>query len=55
MDRDMMVDLLGAQNWQDVLIAFGLMDADEILGELDSMFPTENNEDLAQAIYEALN
>lgn len=49
MDRDEIIDRVGAQEWRGVVEWFGGMDYDEILEELNSYW-CEDNEELAAAI-----
>ena len=50
MTRDDIMDLLGANNWQQVAEEFTHLRFDEIKESLDKIFPDDDNSELAQAI-----
>jgi hypothetical protein len=54
MDRDEIMEQLNASDWTTVVNAFDGMDASEIESELDTMFPREDNGDVALAIRSTL-
>ena len=55
MNRDEIMSRLGAENWQMVVQAYGDYHRTAILEELNELFPTDNNAELAFAIYKELN
>ncbi len=54
-ERDELTDLVGADNWQMVVDEFGGMQENEILAELDKLFPADFNEPLAARLSAELN
>jgi hypothetical protein len=54
MNREQIMDELNADDWSTVVAEFDGLDTDAIEAELDAMFPTEDNDDLALATEAAL-
>ena len=54
-ERDELTDLVGADNWQMVVDEFGGMQENEILAELDKLFPADFNEPLSARLSAELN
>lgn len=57
MNRDEIMEFVGAESWYDVEQGFGdgSWTESQILAELNRMYPTDDNEDLASAIYAKLS
>jgi hypothetical protein len=55
MNRNDIIDHVGAASWSNVMDEFGSMTLEEIKAELDYMWPHEDNDELAEAIYNELN
>ena len=53
--QERIVELTGADDWQDVVAAFDELNVDEIGAEIDRMFPNDENAELAQDIFDELN
>jgi len=51
MNRNDIINYTGAENWQMINDSFGGKAYQEILAELNYMFPQDENDDLAKAIY----
>ena len=54
MNRNEIMELTGAEEWEWVVEAFENKSALDVEAELDQMFPAEDNVKLAEAIVEAL-
>jgi hypothetical protein len=54
MNRETIIKQLGADGWSSLVAAFDGLDAGEIEGRLDAMFPHEDNAELGRAIEAAL-
>lgn len=52
--QDEIIDRVGAENWEAVLEAFEGGSLEEITATLNDMFPTEDNSELAQMIFDEL-
>lgn len=55
MNIDEIVDRLGANDWEQVKGVYSEMSGAEINNHLDGMFSSEDNTELASAIFEELN
>ena len=55
MNRDEIIDELGAENWEMVAREFEFKTRLKTKRVLDEMFPTEENGELAKAIFEELS
>jgi hypothetical protein len=54
MNRNEIMEHLGAEEWQWVIDTFAWLNLRQVQAELDEMFASDDNESLAQAIYEEL-
>lgn len=54
MTQEKIIEALGAENWEQAVAEFAWLNEDEILRDLDDMFPTEDNEEMAAIIYDAI-
>ena len=54
MTKDEIMDRTGGNNWDQIVVAFNCWPVEDIKAELDDMFPQDDNESLAQAIYDEL-
>lgn len=54
MNRDEIMDRVGAYTWDGIKGTWGGATLEGIKYELDAMFPTDDNEALAKAIYDEL-
>lgn len=54
MDKHEIVTLLGGEDWSDVVATFEGMTQEQVLADVNQMFPSEDNAELAIAIYDYL-
>ena len=55
MTREEIMEQLGADDWFTVAVTFRGLNVDDIKMMIDTMFPAEDNRDIARAIYSKLN
>jgi len=55
LNQDQIIDHVGAENWKTVVAEFAGKTEAEIKAELDLMFTSDNNTELAQSISEELS
>ena len=53
-EQDHIIDHVGAENWEQVVSEFAGKSQDAVKRDLDGMFPTEDNADLAERIHNAV-
>jgi hypothetical protein len=54
--QEYIVEQLGANNWQEIVGRLGGLSSVELVkAELDYMFPSDDNAELARAIFEEVN